>query len=84
VLCQLSYAPIDDRFYWRATRVEGMAGLSQRRALGALFLLLAAAFAGVAYAGANAGAAAGWIVAAAAGVLALWLAGLSFRALRRG
>jgi hypothetical protein len=56
---------------------------SQRTALGALFLVLAAAFAGVAYAAALAGAGGAWVIAVAAGVLAVWLAGLSFRALFR-
>ena len=61
-----------------------MAGLSQRRALGVLFLFLAAAFAGVAYAAARAATdeAALWVVAAAAAALALWLASLSWRAFR--
>ena len=53
---------------------------SQRRALGALFLVLAAAFAGIAVTAAGAGV---WIVAVAAGVLAAWLVGMSGRALRR-
>jgi hypothetical protein len=57
---------------------------AQRRALGVLFLLLAAAFAGVAYAAARAtgGREALWAVVAAAALLALWLAGLAVRALR--
>jgi hypothetical protein len=56
----------------------------QRRALGALFLFLAAAFAGIAYAAARAASdhAGLWAVATAAVALALWLAGLAFRALR--
>jgi hypothetical protein len=53
---------------------------SQRRVLGALFLVLACAFAGTAVAAAGAGV---WVVAAAAGVLALWLLSMSARALRR-
>ncbi len=57
-----------------------MAARSQRRTLGALFLVLTAAFAGVAYAAAYAGV---WVIAIAAGVLALWLGGLALRALRR-
>jgi hypothetical protein len=60
-----------------------VAAPSQRRALGALFLLLAAAFAGVAYTGVRAGETAGWVIAVAAGALALWLASLSVRALFR-
>ena len=56
----------------------------QRRALGALFLVLAVALAGVTWASANAaldepGLA---VIAIAAGALALWLATLAFRALR--
>ena len=53
---------------------------SQRRALGALFLVLAAGFAGVAVAALTARV---WIVVVAAGVLAFWLATLSAGALRR-
>ncbi|MFL6012294.1 MAG: hypothetical protein ACJ74A_07350 [Gaiellaceae bacterium] len=58
--------------------------MKQRRALGALFALLALGFAGVAFAAAY-GAhdeAAGWVVALAAVALAVWLASLSFKALR--
>ena len=51
----------------------------RRGALGALFLLLAALFAGVTAWAAVGGA---WIVAVAAGVLGLWLAELAFRCLR--
>jgi hypothetical protein len=52
--------------------------------LGALFALLAFAFAGVAFeAGYGAGGqAARWIIAFAAAVLAVWLASMAFRALR--
>ena len=50
----------------------------QRHALGALFILLAAAFAGIAYAAADARV---WIVAVAAAALGLWLAGLAVRLL---
>jgi hypothetical protein len=61
-----------------------MAAPSQRSALGALFLVLALAFAGVAYSAAVAGEGSGaWVIAVAAGVLALWLGGLSVRALFR-
>jgi len=57
---------------------------SQRRALGALFLLLAAAFAGIAAASAYARAGArSWVVAFAAAALAVWMAGLAVRALRK-
>jgi hypothetical protein len=56
----------------------------RRPALGALFALLAAGFAGMAYAaGRGAGDDAGrWIVAVAAAALAAWLATMAFRALR--
>jgi hypothetical protein len=58
--------------------------VSQRRALGTLFLLLALAFAGVAYAAlsSDAGQARRIVVAAAAGALAVWLATMAARALR--
>jgi membrane protein YdbS with pleckstrin-like domain len=56
-----------------------VAGSSQRRALGALFLLLAVAFAGIAFA---AGTAKEWIIVAAAAVIALWMIGLAARGLR--
>ena len=56
-----------------------MAAPSQRRALGALFLLLAICFAGIAYA---AGAARQWIIVGAAGAIALWMLGLAIRGLR--
>ena len=53
----------------------------RRPSLGALFILLAAAFAGVAYVAASAGGRA-WVIAFAAGVLALWMGEMAFRALR--
>ena len=53
---------------------------SQRRALGALFFLLAVAFAGIAYA---AGVAHQWVITAAAAPIALWLASLTRQMLRR-
>ncbi len=56
-----------------------MAASPQRRALGALFLLLAVAFAGIAFA---AGTAKEWIIAAAAAAIALWMIGLAARGLR--
>jgi hypothetical protein len=58
--------------------------LKQRRALGALFSLLAIGFAGIAFAAAfGAGRqAAGWTIAFAAAALAVWLATMAFRALR--
>jgi hypothetical protein len=52
---------------------------SQPRALGALFLVLALLFGGIAAAAASARV---WAIAVAGGVLALWLLGLALRALR--
>ncbi len=52
-----------------------------RSPLGALFLLIAAGFAGVAVAAGVAGGAA-WVIAVAAGLLALWMGELAIRALR--
>jgi hypothetical protein len=62
-----------------------MAAPQQRAALGALFFLLAAAFAGVAYAAGRAAQdhAGLWVVCAAAAVLAVWLGTLSLRAFVR-
>jgi hypothetical protein len=60
-----------------------VAAPSQRSALGALFLVLACAFAGIAYAAAVADASGGWVIAIAAGALALWLGTLAVRAFRR-
>ena len=61
-----------------------MAAPSQRRALGALFLFLAASFAGIATAAIAARAGArSWVVGVAAAAIAVWLGGLAFRALRR-
>jgi len=57
-----------------------VAAPAQRRALGALFAVLALSFAGIAVA---AGAAGSWVIAAAAAALALWMAGTAVRALRR-
>jgi hypothetical protein len=60
-----------------------VAAPSQRRALGALFLFLAAGLAGIAAAAlASDAGARGWVIGGAAGVIALWLLGLAFRALR--
>jgi hypothetical protein len=56
-----------------------VAGSPQRRALGALFLLLAVAFAGIAFA---AGTAKEWIIVGAAAAIALWMVGLAARGLR--
>ena len=58
-----------------------MAAPTQRRALGALFLLLAVMFAGIAFAAAAAGGGA-WVVAVAAAAIGVWIGTLSFRALR--
>jgi Flp pilus assembly protein TadB len=52
---------------------------TQRRALGALFLVLSALFVGISVAGANAGV---WPVAIAGAALALWMLGLVARAWR--
>ena len=54
--------------------------MQQRHALGLLFVLLAASFAGIAVAAGRAGV---WVVALAAAVLGGWLASLALRALRR-
>jgi hypothetical protein len=56
----------------------------QRRALGALFCVLALAFAGIAVAAADSsgGAARRIVIASAAAALAVWLATLAARALR--
>ena len=58
--------------------------MKQRRALGALFLLLAIGFAGVAFAAAyGAGSeAAGWTIVLASAALSVWLATMAFRALK--
>jgi hypothetical protein len=58
--------------------------VKQRRALGALFLLLAIGFAGVAFAAAyGAGSeAAGWTIVLASAALSVWLATMAFRALK--
>ena len=54
---------------------------AKRPSLGALFLVLAASFAGLAFVAAQAGGEA-WVIAVAAGVLAAWMGELAFRALR--
>ena len=51
-----------------------MAGSSQRRALGGLFVVLTLAFAGIAIA---AGAAGQWVIVAAAAAIGVWLGGLA-------
>ena len=56
-----------------------MTGSSQRRALGALFLVLAIGIAGIAWAATKAEQ---WVIAAAAGAIALWLAAMAVRAFR--
>ena len=67
---------------------RGLSGIfptvKQRPALGALFLLLAVAFAGVAFAAGNGagGEVRRWIIALAAAVLAVWLGSMAFRAFR--
>ena len=79
-LYQLSYAP---EFGEDCSR-EVSDLLKQRRALGALFLVLALGMAGIAVAAAygadNLGA--GWVIAVSAAVLAVWLGSMAFRALR--
>jgi hypothetical protein len=57
-----------------------VAAPAQRRALGALFVVLALAFAGIAVAAGTAGQ---WVILVAAAALALWMAGLALRALRQ-
>ncbi len=58
--------------------------MRHRRALGALFALLAIGFAGIAFAAAYGarGELAGWAIVFAAAALAAWLASMAFRALR--
>jgi formate hydrogenlyase subunit 3/multisubunit Na+/H+ antiporter MnhD subunit len=56
-----------------------VAAPSHRRALGALFLILCVAFAGIALA---AGAAEKWIIVGASAAIALWLGGLAVRGLK--
>jgi hypothetical protein len=56
-----------------------VAAPSQRRVLGVLFLVLALAFAGIAFA---AGTAEQWIVVGASAAIALWLGGLALRGLK--
>jgi hypothetical protein len=58
--------------------------MKQRRALGALFFLLAIGFLGIAFAavyGAS-GEVAGWAIALAALALAFWMGSLAYRALK--
>ena len=58
--------------------------VKQRSALGALFLLLAVGFAGVAFAAAYGARRelAGWAIAFASAALAVWFASMAYRALR--
>jgi hypothetical protein len=57
-----------------------LAAPAQRLALGVLFVLLTAVFAGVAVAAGTAGQ---WVIAAAGAALAFWMAGLALKSLRR-
>src|SRR3982751_4781702 len=81
-LYQLSYAPTSEDCSRGAFDVPF--AVRQRRALGALFLLLAVGFAGIAFAAGygarNVGA--GWVIALAALALAVWFGSMAFRALR--
>jgi len=54
--------------------------LSQRHALGLLFLVLALGFGGIALAAGRAGV---WVISAAAAALAGWMVTMSLRLLRR-
>ncbi len=56
-----------------------MARSSQRPALGALFLLIAVAFVGIAWTAGNAHV---WAITAAAGALAAWMGSLAWQMLR--
>jgi hypothetical protein len=62
-------------------RLPPMAAPSQRRALGALFLLLTAMLAGITYAAYRADQ---WVIVVTAGVLAAWMASLVLRSWRAG
>ena len=53
----------------------------RRRPLGALFLILATGFAGIGFIAAREGGRA-WVIAVAAGALAVWMGELAFRTLR--
>jgi hypothetical protein len=55
--------------------------VSQRRALGALFLILAVFFTGIAVTAFSSEDRTVWVIGVAAAGLALWLAGLAFRGL---
>jgi hypothetical protein len=58
--------------------------LKQRRALGALFLLLALGFGGIAFAAVYGARdeGVGWAIALAAAAMCIWLASMAFRALK--
>jgi formate hydrogenlyase subunit 3/multisubunit Na+/H+ antiporter MnhD subunit len=60
--------------------IRAVAAPAQRRALGALFAVLALAFAGIAVAAGGAGK---WVIAVAAAALAVWMGGSALRGLRR-
>ena len=71
MLCQLSYGP-----------TLGVHDIGvQRRFLGALFVLLTGTFATIGFFAAREGGRA-WVVAAAAGALAVWMGELAYRTLR--
>ena len=83
VLCQLSYAP---RFgsaivlaAFPGSRVAPVAG--QRRVLGALFLLLAVFFVGIAVTAVQGGGTTAVVIGGAAVVLAFWIGSFGLRAL---
>jgi hypothetical protein len=79
VLCQLSYGP--RLRHSRRPLDSALVARETRRPLGVLFLLLAAAFLGVAYAAARAGGAA-WVIAVVAALIGVWLGEQALRALR--
>jgi fatty acid desaturase len=86
VLCQLSYAPGSavDCIGGSRGYPQRVAAPSQRRALGALFTVLAAVLAAIAAAaliGAG-GSAARWVIAVAALALAGWLGSLALSSFR--
>ena len=84
MLCQLSYGPpLADPVYRGADAGLTLRVMARRKrpALGALFLLLALGFAGIAYSAAVAGDAA-WIVAGAAALMAVWMGEQAYRSLR--
>ena len=88
MLYQLSYSPGLPGQSTGGAGVESEAvsspARSPRPTLGALFLLLAAVFAGGAYTAvrASGNGAAHWIVAVAAAVIAVWFVGLCVRSFR--